>query len=91
MWAALHTRSPGTLSALVKAGSEIDAADAEGRTALMLAAKYNADAVVSSLLDAGADGARRDRGGKNAYDYARENRGGLPAPLLERLRRAEGR
>jgi ankyrin repeat protein len=89
MWAALHTRSPGVVAALVEAGSEIDATDTEGRTALMLAAKYNASEVVAALLGAGADGAKKDRGGKSAYDYARENRTGLPGALLESLRKAE--
>ena len=91
MWSAIHCPSPGVVGALLDAGSEINAADGEGRTALMLAAKYNNGEVVAALLQGKADRARRDAQGRDAFDYARENKIQLPLSILAELRDAGGK
>lgn len=51
---------------------DVNAVDAQGRTALMRAALQGDTARVRRLLDAGADPGRRDREGRSAADLARE-------------------
>ena len=48
-------KNPDVVTTLVGAGSRVDVRDDNGRTALHLATKYNNSAVVTALLDAGAD------------------------------------
>ncbi|PIV33497.1 MAG: hypothetical protein COS34_07395, partial [Lysobacterales bacterium CG02_land_8_20_14_3_00_62_12] len=45
---------------LIEAGADVDAHDADGRTALMWAARYGRTDIVTALLDAGADVNARD-------------------------------
>lgn len=51
---------------------DVNAIDAQGRTALMRAALRGDAARVRRLLEAGADPARRDAAGRNAAELARE-------------------
>lgn len=90
-WAAANCPLPSVLDLLLKAGGELDALDEEGRSPLMLAAKYNGTAAVAALLEAGARAALRDKAGKTAYDYARENKKPLSPEVLAALRKAAGR
>ncbi len=62
---------------------DVNAVDAQGRTALMRAALQGDTARVRRLLDAGADPGRRDREGRNAADLAREAGHAAALSLLE--------
>lgn len=64
------------------APDRLDAAGADGRTALMLAASAGREEAVALLLELGADPALRDRDGKTAADHAF---GGGHADLGQRL------
>jgi uncharacterized protein len=55
------------------APERLDAAGADGRTPLMLAASTGAEDMVALLLELGADAAKRDAGGRTAADLAFEN------------------
>jgi hypothetical protein len=61
---------------LLEKGAAIEAADREGRTALMLAAQYGHTATVRLLLDKGAKPGTRDTHGWNAYMLALLNPSG---------------
>ena len=63
-------------------GSCLNAANAAGQTALMLAARRGDEALVRLLLAAGADRARTDPGGRTAADLARQQGHAALAPLL---------
>jgi uncharacterized protein len=52
--AIMYAASPEAVTALVRAGADVNAADAAGTTALMRAAFYGKAAVVRALLAAGA-------------------------------------
>ena len=54
-------------------GGEFDTRDRFGRTLLHLAVLSNYPAVVTLLLDRGADATLRDHTGKRPIDYAEEN------------------
>jgi hypothetical protein len=60
-----HVRS------LLEAGTDVNATDADGRTALMVAAARNDQATVELLLDAGADATKRDAHGVSALSIAK--------------------
>lgn len=76
------------LEALLAAGPDVNAADADGATPLMHAVSRPGDGrleAVARLLAAGADAGRRDNAGRSAADRA----AGLPAPeFVESLRAA---
>ena len=74
MLAALNNRKPDVVRVLLDAGSDVNARDEVGRTALMLAARWNTSRIIDTLLDAGADIAIKDDEGRQAADYAQENR-----------------
>jgi hypothetical protein len=88
--AALPERAPAATSqarsesrAALAREIDVNAADAQGRTALMRAALQGDAAQVQRLLDAGADPLRRDREGRSAGDLAREAGHLALLPLLE--------
>jgi ankyrin repeat protein len=56
------------VSYLINAGARIDARDARGRTALMIAAEGNHTEIARLLLAHGADPSLRDKAGKRAAD-----------------------
>ena len=55
---------------LLEHGADPDARNADGKTALLLAAGCDKEGVVKALVDHGADRAIRDRSGKTALDIA---------------------
>ncbi len=57
---------------LIQAGADINAANNEGATPLMIHARYDKSPMFIQLLEAGADINRRDNNGKTAADYADE-------------------
>jgi ankyrin repeat protein len=74
------------VAALLEAGAEIDAADANGETALLFAAMAGHLAVVSYLVAAGADATRKDNLGYDAYTAAMffgDFRGATMPPFAE--------
>jgi TonB family protein len=82
---------------LARAATDVDAADAAGRTALMYAVEGGHDAIVAMLLSAGAGVDRQDESGTTALHLAaRHGRTAAARLLLEAgadfgLRDAEGR
>jgi serine/threonine protein kinase/ankyrin repeat protein len=58
--------------ALLQAGCDVNAADNNGRTPLMYAARYNRLPAVRLLLIGGADINARDKSGKTALDLAKQ-------------------
>lgn len=56
---------------MIDAGADVNAADADGETALMAAAEKGHVSKVKVLLDHGANVNARDRRGKTALQYAR--------------------
>src|SRR5262249_20076282 len=58
--------------ALVQAGCDVNAADNNGRTPLMYAARYNRPTAVQLLLKRGADIKARDNDGMTALDLAKK-------------------
>ena len=64
-WAAWNSEDPAVLAALLAAGADLEARNANGRTPLQMAAANNANpAVLGVLLDAGADLETRDDRGR---------------------------
>ena len=62
------------VSALLRAGANVDAKDKKGRTALMYAAAMNPNPkVAAALLDAGADVDERNKDGSTALMAAAAN------------------
>jgi len=58
--------------ALFRAKCDINAADSNGRTPLMYAARYGRPTAVKLLLNAGANVNARDKGGMTALDLAKQ-------------------
>jgi ankyrin repeat protein len=58
--------------ALLQAGCDINAADSNGRTPLMYAARYNQTTAVRLLLENGANIKARDKSGMTALDLAKQ-------------------
>jgi len=69
-------------------GGEADTRDRFGRTLLHLAVLSNYPAVVTLLLDRGADTTLRDHSGKRPIDYAEENEAFQGTDGYRRLRAA---
>lgn len=86
--AALHAAAESgqrdVVEALLAHGAEVDAADSEGRTALMRAAVRGDDALALGLLRRGADVNKRDQYGRSALtDAAWSGRPLLVGLLIE--------
>jgi ankyrin repeat protein len=58
--------------ALLQAGCDVNAADKDGRTPLMYAARYNRPPAADLLLKAGANIKAKDKDGKTALDIAKQ-------------------
>lgn len=65
--------APTSVRVLLECGAEVDIRNADGRTALMIAASRGDADCVRLLLDAGADRTLQDAKGWTAMDYARWN------------------
>lgn len=63
--------SPTSVRVLLRNGADVDGLDANGQTALMVAAQHGEAECVRHLLEAGANRTLKDRAGKTALDYAR--------------------
>jgi ankyrin repeat protein len=73
MAAALKNPSPEVITALIKAGADVNAKEKEeGETALIWATLLPNPKAIMALLDAHADPKAKDKNGKMAIDYARE-------------------
>jgi ankyrin repeat protein len=68
------SRALRLIQRLSDAGGAINAADNDGATPLMEAAKSNSPELVALLCSMGADVSARDRQGRDAIAFARENR-----------------
>ena len=75
MLAAGRNLNPYILLTLLKHGAGLNDRSAEGATPLMLAAGLNPNAVdiVEVLLDCGANAGAKDKEGRTAIDYAKNN------------------
>lgn len=76
---------------LVNAGADVNAADKEGRTPLMRAALSDQVETLSILIKAGADPAKTDRHGMQAYDHAVSRSKEKAKEYLSRYRNDKGR
>lgn len=91
-WAASHTGDPGTARArrcaaacrwLLRHRADLDKANHDGHTALMMAAAIRDHDTVRVVLEHGADPNLEDGDGRTAWDYAREEEA---LPVLATLR-----
>ena len=67
---AARAGNSSDVACLLRAGSQVDASDANGHTALMLGAMAGQLAVVRLLIEAGADTSLKDDLGYDAYTAA---------------------
>jgi ankyrin repeat protein len=69
-YAASKGIDPELIRTLVNYGINVNAANKEGKTALMLAAEENESEAVAALLESGADVNMKTRDGRSALDIA---------------------
>lgn len=72
LWSAAYAGDADVIGALLDAGADPAAARESGMTVLMAAATSGDPGCVRRLISAGADPTWRDRSGRNAADYVRE-------------------
>ena len=81
----LHSAASGQVAEiLIESGADVNAVDADGKTALMGAALLNQGDVAQVLLARGADAHVRDNRGKTALGYAKQQGAISMIALLER-------
>ena len=80
---AIRKGHPAVVHAFLTKGSDPNARDAKGGTALHWAAAKGSAEIVKLLLDAGADASVTDTGGKTPLDLAGEKGGGKVAEMLK--------
>ncbi len=90
MFAARYNPSPAVLAALLAGHPELEARDHTEETALLLAARYNNVAVVTQLLDSGADPKAQDNLSLTAFDWAKNNAKLRGSHVLIRLKDSSG-
>jgi ankyrin repeat protein len=75
------------INILVEAGADINATNIDGRTPLIFASylSYNPEAIITTLLQLGADPKIKDNTGKTAIDYARNNEKLKNTEVLQKL------
>ena len=85
--AAKDNKNPEVITILVEAEADVNAKNKDGKTPLMLAADYNTnpEAIITTLLQHGADPRIKDNTGKMAIDYARNNEKLKNTEALRRL------
>ena len=88
---AAESSTPGVIELLIDAGADVNPRSTFYRaTPLMWAAGFNPNPeVIALLLDAGADGRAKDREGKTAFDYAKENEALVGTDVYWRLHDAQ--
>ena len=91
MFAARYNPNPAVLAALLAAHPNLEARDHTEETALLLAARYNNVAVVTQLLDSGADAKAQDNLNLTAFDWAKNNAKLRGSRVLSRLKDSSGR
>jgi|GEM_PF-1659787 len=83
---AAYSNTVQVVRCILSYNINIDECNESGKTALMMAASKNEDpAVVKILLDAGASITKKDKSGKTAYDYAKDNIN-MTTEVLNRLK-----
>jgi ankyrin repeat protein len=90
MFAARYNPSPAVLAALLTTHPNIEARDHTEETALLLAARYNNVAVVTQLLDSGADAKAQDNLNLTALDWAKNNAKLRGSRVMSRLKDSPG-
>jgi len=90
MFGARHNPSPAVLAALLAAHANLEARDHTEETALLLAARYNNVAVVTQLLDFGADAKAQDNLDLTAFDWAKNNAKLRGSRVMSRLKDSPG-
>jgi hypothetical protein len=72
-WAAIRGDAVST-RALLEAGADLEVADQDGKTPLILAATGGDPTTVSLLLEQGADRQAKDNNGLTALDWAQKRK-----------------
>ena len=69
---------------IAEANADLNLADNDGKTALMLAAEFGSSEAVSVLIQKGANINQRDNQGNTALTYAENSKNLLPAQKIRR-------
>ena len=84
--ATVINSNPEVMIALIKAGADVNACESTGLTPLTSAAKQNPNPeFVTTLLKLGANPSLKDKFGKMAIDYAKENEKIKNSPAIRKL------